>query len=182
MSHWLQLPKKIRAPRGTRRRNTPKNSLLLGLCDFADHLVRCSRLIYAERLFREEVSRSRVGAGAASHANVAKFTAAALPFQVVVVAQLAENDRVGPDLGGALLAQIAGDRGQVTAGENFSLVRDEAHTGSSEAALGHGVHIAGMASRMTRVSNRRTTARLERNSRRARHGHLSGADVSRRVM
>src|SRR5450631_965719 len=86
-----------------------ENSLFLGFSDFANHLVRGAGLVHAERLFRQEVARGRVGAGAASHANMAKLAATALPFQIVIVSQLVEDDGICPDVGKALFAQVAGD-------------------------------------------------------------------------
>src|SRR5664279_6399358 len=151
--------------------------LLLGFCDFPDHLRRGTRLVHTERLFGQEVPGGSVSARPASHADMAEFTATALPFQVVVIAQLAEHHRVSPDVGKTLLPQVAGDGGQITAGEDFSLVRDKAHTGSSQAALGHRIHVAGMASGMTRVTYRRPAARLQRYSCRSRHRHFGGANA-----
>src|SRR5450755_582153 len=157
-----------------------ENSLFFGFSDFANHLVRGAGLVHAERLFRQEVASGGVGAGAASHANMAKLAATALPFQIVVVAQLVEDDGICPDVGEALLTEVAGDRGQVSAREDFALMRDEAHARSGEAALSHRVHVAGVAARMSCVSHGRTAAWLQRNSCRSRHRHFCSADVSRR--
>jgi hypothetical protein len=71
--------------------NIGNSFLLLGFCDFPNHLRRCTRLIHAERLFREEVSGGSVSARSATHADMTEFAAATLPFQVVVIAQLAED-------------------------------------------------------------------------------------------
>ena len=49
-----------------------------------------ARLVDAEGLFVEVVSGGGEGAGAAAHADVAEFAAAALPFQVARIAQLLE--------------------------------------------------------------------------------------------
>lgn len=139
------------------------NGSLLFLClsNFLNHLRRRARLVHAEGLFGKKVAAGGKGARAASHADMAKFAAAALPFQVVIVTQLIEDHRVGPDVGKALLAQIASQRRQVAAGEDFSLMRDKAHARACKAAFGHGIHVAGMSPRMTRVTNRRSAARLK---------------------
>ena len=89
------------------------NGHWLFLCfgNLANHLSRGARLIHTERLFCQEVATCSERAGAASHAYMPKFAAAALPFQVVVVAQLVEHYRVGPNISKALFAQIARDGG-----------------------------------------------------------------------
>ena len=126
-------------------------------CSAASRIIwlRGAGLIHAERLLGQEVAGGGVGARAAAHADVAEFAAAALAFEVVVVAQLLEDLRVVPDFGEALLAQVAGQRRQIAAGENFAFVREEANAGSRQAAFGHGVHVAGMSAGMSGVSDRR---------------------------
>src|SRR5512142_2587937 len=96
-------------------------------------------LVDAERLFGEEVAGGGEGAGAAAHANVAELAAAALPFQVVGLAPLAEDFGVVPDIGEGLLAQVAGDDWQISARKNFAFVRDKTDARSGEAAFGHGI-------------------------------------------
>src|SRR5271166_5654813 len=137
-----------------------------GLCfgRFTHHLVRSAGLIHAEWLLGEEVTGSCERASATSHAHVAELAAAALPFQVIVIAEHGEDRRFVPDFRKALLAQIAGDRGQVPAREYFAFMRDEADAGSGEAALGHRVHIARMAARMAGVFCRRNSLRPQGNS------------------
>src|ERR1019366_6480525 len=88
----------------------------------ANHLVRGARLIDAERLFRQEVAGGSVRPRAATHANVAELAAAALSFQVVVVAQLGENVGVVPDFRETLLAQVTRVCRQISAGEDLALV------------------------------------------------------------
>ena len=101
--------------------------LLFRLGDFANHLRRSTRLVYAEGLFRQKVSGGRKRPCAAPHADMAEFAAAALPFQVVVIAQLTKDRRVVPDIGKGLFAQVAGESGQVATGKNLAFVRDEAY-------------------------------------------------------
>ena len=76
-----------------RRRMTDQRPLLLCFRNFLNHLARRAGLVYAERLFRQEVAAGSISPRPASHADVTELAAAALPFQVVVVAQLVENDR-----------------------------------------------------------------------------------------
>ena len=52
------------------------------------------------------------------------------------------------------LPQVTRNRWQIAAGENFAFVGNEAHARSRQAALRHGVHVAGMASRMSAVTHR----------------------------
>src|ERR1035438_4377776 len=80
----------------------------------ANHLIRGARLIDTERLFRQEVTGGSVSPGAAAHADVAELAAAALPFQVVAVAQLGEDIGIVPDFSEALLAQITCDCRQIS--------------------------------------------------------------------
>ena len=130
---------------------------------FLNHLSGCAGFVHAEWFFGKEVSGGGEGAGATSHADMTKFTTAALPFQVVVVAETVEDYGVGPDVGETLLAQVTGESGQIAAGEHFAFVRDEADTGAGEAAFGHGVHVARVSAGMAPVANRRSAARLEGN-------------------
>ena len=145
--------------------NGRKEWLLFGLGNFLNHFSGRARGVDAEWFFGKEISRGSKGAGAAAHADVTKFAAAALPFQIVVVAKLVEDDGVRPDIGEASLAQIAGQSGQIAARKYFTFVRDKADTCAGEAAFGHGVHVAGVSATMTGVTNRRTAAWLEGNSR-----------------
>ena len=79
-------------------------------------------MIHAERLFAHIIPGSGERAGAASHADVPKLAASALPFQVSRIAQFVENCRVLPDLGEVLLAKVSGECGKVSAREHFALV------------------------------------------------------------
>src|ERR1700690_1002196 len=137
-----------------------RSALLLSGCDLANHLVRGAGFVDTEGLFGEKVAGGGVGAGAAPHADVGEIAAAPFALEVVVVAQLREDGRVVPDLGKTLFAQIAGQRRQVAAGEDLAFMREEADAGPSQAALGGGVHVARMSPGMSRVSRRRSAARL----------------------
>src|SRR5207244_272118 len=98
-------------------------------------------LVHAERFFVQKVAGGGISAGTAAHTDVAKLAAATLPFQVVSLAQLAKDFGVLPDFGEALLAEVPRNHGQVSAGINFALMRNEANTGASQTTLGHGVHV-----------------------------------------
>src|SRR5215467_3528085 len=138
--------------------------LPLGPYNFLNHLCRRSWLVNTERFLGEKISRCGKRTSAAAHANVTEFAAAALPFQIVVMAELMEDCRVGPNVGKALLAQVARKRRSVTAGEAFSFVRDEAHASSGQAAFCHGVHIV-WPPRMAGVSGGHPVPWLQRDSR-----------------
>ncbi len=116
--------------------------------------LRRFRLVYAERLFVEIITGPSEGAGAASQADIAKFAAAALPFQVAGVAQLVEHGGICPNVSERLPTQIASDDRQVAAGVNLALVRNETNTGPGETSLGHGVHVMGMPAGMTGVPSK----------------------------
>jgi len=131
----------------------------------ADHLVRGAGFVNAERLFRQKIAAGGEGARAATHAHVTELATAALSFEVVIVAKRSKYGGIVPNLGKALLAQIAGKRRQITAREDFAFMRDETHTGAGQAALGHGIHVARMTARMASVSDRRSTAGFQRDSR-----------------
>ena len=111
--------------------------------------TRSPRLVDTERFFIEVVAGNRVGSRAAAHANVAELTAAALSLQIIGVAQFVEHYRVLPDLNERLFSEIPGQGRQVSTGINLSLMRDEAHRGPGQTALGHGVHLGGMGSGMS---------------------------------
>jgi hypothetical protein len=93
---------------------TPRHCLV---CDFNQRgrvlrcCILCSGFVHAERFFVHVVSRGGVGARAATHADIAEFATAALPFQVVDVAQFVEDHGVLPDVGEGLLLQVTGQRG-----------------------------------------------------------------------
>src|SRR5271165_3460755 len=108
-----------------------------------------TRFVNAERFLIEIVASGGVSASAASHANVAKLAATALSLQVVDIAELIEYHRVLPDLSERLLSEISGQGRQISTGIDFALMRDETHRGSGEAALGHGVHVGRMRSRVS---------------------------------
>src|SRR5579864_139753 len=109
-------------------------------------------LIDAERLLIHEVAGRSVSASAAAHADVAKFAAPAFTFQPIAVAELCKHCRIVPNICECLLAQIARQRGKVSAGINFALVRDEAHARPRQAALRHCVHRVGPARVTTGMS------------------------------
>src|ERR1017187_5757995 len=139
----------------------------------ANHLVRGARLIDAERLFRQEVAGGSVRPSAATHANVAELAAAALSFQVVVVAQLGEDVGVVPDFRETLLPQVTRERRQISAREDLALVRDKTDAGSRQAALCHGIHVAGVAG----VSDRPPASRLQIDPCRTWHGHVRRSNL-----
>ena len=138
--------------------------LLLRFSNLLDHLDGRARFVNAERLLGEEIAGGGKSARPASHTHVTKFAAPALPFQVVVVTQLVKYDRVGPDIGKTLFAQIASEGGQVTTRKDLSFVGDEAHTRTREAAFCHGIHIARMSAGVPCVSYGRPAARLQRDA------------------
>jgi hypothetical protein len=126
-------------------------------------------LVYTEGFLIEEVSGCGEGTRPASHADVAELAAATLTFEIAGVAKLVENDRVTPDIGEILFAQVASDDRKISAGINFALERDEADASSGEASLSSCIHVGGMAPGMS--------GWLERDSRAAGHDHLRRADV-----
>src|SRR5207302_9644415 len=135
-------------------------------------------LVHAERFFVQKVAGGGISAGTAAHTDVAKLAAATLACQVVSLAQLAKDFGVLPDFGEALLAEVPRNHAQVSAGINFALMRNEAHTGASQTTLGHGVHVVGMAGGMT--GRRLSALRLQQDSGRTRHHHVAWADLSLR--
>ena len=79
-------------------------------------------LVNAEWLFVKIITAGRIGSCAASHANIAKLTAAALAFQIIRVAQLLKNRGALPNLGEQLLVQVPCQDRQVSAGKNLASV------------------------------------------------------------
>ena len=65
------------------------------------------------------------------------------------IAQFVEDRRILPDVREGLFAQVARDHGQITAGIHFAFMRDEAHAGSGQAALRHGIEVGRMPSGVT---------------------------------
>src|SRR5664280_3086675 len=74
------------------------------------------RLVHAAGFFREQIAGERVRASARAAADLAKLAAAALPFQVLAIAQGAEQRRVAIDVGQRLPADIASGDGEKSAG------------------------------------------------------------------
>lgn len=107
------------------------------------------RLVNAERFLVEIVAGGSVGTRAATHTDIAKLAAAAFSLEIIDIAKLIKHHRVFPDICERLLFQIASQRRQVSTGINFALVRDETNGGSSQASLGHGIHVRRMSSRVT---------------------------------
>src|SRR5579872_3570797 len=105
-------------------------------------------VVNTERFLVEIVASGSVGARAASHADVAKLAATAFSLEIIDIAQLIEHHRVFPDLGERLPFQIPSQCRQVSAGIDFTLMRDETNGSSGQAPLGHGIHIRRMSSRM----------------------------------
>src|SRR5208337_3408413 len=92
----------------------------------ARHGVFLPRLVNAEWFFVEIIAASRKGPGATPHAEIAKLTVPALPFQIICVAQLLKNGGLFPDLGEGLLVQVSCQNRQVSARVNLASVGDEA--------------------------------------------------------
>jgi len=92
--------------------------------DFARPLIGAipPGLVNAEWLFVKIITAGRIGSCAASHANIAKLTAAALAFQIIRVAQLLKNRGALPNLGERLLVQVTCQDRQVSAGINLASV------------------------------------------------------------
>src|SRR5581483_11902931 len=136
-------------------------------------------LINAEWLLVHEVSGRRIRSCPTAHTDVAKFAAPTFSLQAVCIAQPREHLRILPNLGKRLLAQVSRQRRQVSTGENFALVRKEAHTRSRQAAFRHRIHALRMsAPRLSSLIAARMSTR-ERNSRGSGHCHLGRPDVSR---
>src|SRR5580700_6687553 len=108
-----------------------------------------TRLVDAERLLVEIVPGGGIGARTATHADIAELATAALALQVVDVAELIEHHGVFPDVCERLLFQVSCQCRQISTGIDLALMRDETHRGSSQASLGHGVHVGGMSSRVS---------------------------------
>src|SRR5271165_63115 len=137
------------------------------------------RFVDAEWFLIQIISGGGIRARAAAHADVAELAAAALSLQIVNIAQLVEDERVLPNVGERLLAQIPRQCRQVATGIDLAPMRNETYCGSGQASLGHGVHIGGMSARMSHCLA--DALRLQLDSGRAWHRHLSSADSGRFV-
>ncbi len=104
-------------------------------------------LVNAKGFLGQIVAGGGVGPRPAAEADIAEFTSAALAGQIRGVAQRGKHFRAFPDLDKTLGTQITGFHRQVSAGEHFAFVRNEANPAACQAALGHGRHLAALPGR-----------------------------------